>query len=562
MQSDKSVVQDLIAVLTQRGLRHAVVSPGSRHAPVSLSLWHHPDIELTVIPDERAAGYFALGIAQYTGQPVALVCTSGTALSNYGPAAAEAFYQQLPLIFISADRPAEWVDQGDGQTIRQSGLLDLHVRASFDLRQDDDHHDIKWYNRRMVHEAWEAATSLTPGPVHLNIGLREPLYQLIAPQRLTQLSRQHTQGKPLLSEEQLRPFKNAVSNAEKVLVIVGQQSYDTTLSEAVGRLSKLDQVLVMTETTSNIKHGDRVTCIDRLIMTFDDDDENDFIPDLLITVGGQIISKKIKALLRRKFKGAHWHISQTVVGMDTFQRLTNAVACDPAFFVNALSDRNHQSTYHTRYYDLHTGLSSLEIETAEALGWSDLLVFRHLTKRIPSGSILQMGNSSVVRYIQLFDERDDLRYFGNRGTSGIDGCTSTASGMASVAEENVTLISGDIAFLYDINGLWHQTSRDKLRIVVINNGGGNIFRIIDGPSGTDASETVFEAAHQQDVSLLARHFGIDYQEVHSAEALDASLKWLYEGEQCKLIEVFTREVANEDVLKQSFRDIKQHLKSR
>ncbi len=560
MQSDKSVVQDLIAVLTQRGLRYAVVSPGSRHAPVSLSLWHHPDIELTVIPDERAAGYFALGIAQYTHQPVALVCTSGTALSNYGPAAAEAFYQQLPLIFISADRPAEWVDQGDGQTIRQSGLLDRHVRASFDLMQDDDHHDIKWFNRRMVHEAWEAATSLQPGPVHLNIGLREPLYQLIESHTETPRPRKKVQGIPALNSTQLAPYQETIAATEKVLVIVGQQAFDAQLSEAVGRFSALEQVLVLTETTSNIRHGERVSCIDRLIMTFDDEDENAFIPELLITIGGQLISKKIKALLRRKFKGAHWHISADGTGMDTFQRLTDVIACEPSLFVTALTESNRTSTYHHIYYNLHTRLSSLEISTAEALGWSDLLVFRHLTARIPASTILQMGNSSVVRYIQLFDQRDDLRYYGNRGTSGIDGCTSTASGMASCAEEIVTLISGDIAFFYDINGLWHQAPRNMLRVVVINNGGGNIFRIIDGPSTTEASATVFEAAHQQNASQLAAHFGITYRAVDSAKALDAAIEWLYAGEQCKLIEVFTRDVANEDILKQSFREIKKRLK--
>ncbi|MFT6411251.1 MAG: 2-succinyl-5-enolpyruvyl-6-hydroxy-3-cyclohexene-1-carboxylate synthase, partial [Flavobacteriales bacterium] len=119
MQSDKSVVRDLVSILVTKGLKHVVLSPGSRHAPISISFYNHPDITCHVIPDERAAAYFAIGIIQETKSPVACVCTSGTALANYSSAAAEALYQELPLLLISADRPIEWVDQGDGQTIRQ-----------------------------------------------------------------------------------------------------------------------------------------------------------------------------------------------------------------------------------------------------------------------------------------------------------------------------------------------------------------------------------------------------------------------------------------------------------
>lgn len=560
MHSDKTIVQDLVNLLVQRGLQHVVISPGSRHAPLSLTFFHHPDVTVHVIPDERAAGYFALGMAQYTRRPIALVCTSGTAVANYGAAAAEAFYQQLPLIFLSADRPQEWVDQGDGQTIRQSGILDLHVRASFDLRQDDDHPDVRWHNQRMINEAWEAATDVPSGPVHLNVGLREPLYGLLEVSNGMAKARKRLRGTPKLDDAQLASLATEFSRYERVLVIAGQHPPLPELQSAVATLSTLPNVLVLSETTSNLSTGEFVGCIDRLIMTFDDEDIRAFVPELLITFGGQIISKKIKALLRKHLEGPHWHISPEGVGMDTFQKLSVVVESDIAQVLSRLSTQSCTGTYHSDYYPRHTALSTLQQDVAEDMGWSDLQVFNRLLPRLPEHSILQMGNSSVVRYIQLFDQRSDIQYFGNRGTSGIDGCTSTAAGMAALSDRTVTLISGDIAFLYDINGLWHRENHQKLRIVVINNGGGNIFRIIDGPSSTEALETIFEARHGQNVEHLAAHFGLDYRSADSAKALDDALTWLYEGEQCRIVEVFTKDIASDEVLKASFRETKKRLK--
>lgn len=560
MHSDKTIVQDLVTMLVQRGLQHVVISPGSRHAPLSLSFFHHPDIQTHVVPDERAAGYFALGMAQYTRQPVALVCTSGTAVANYGAAAAEAFYQQLPLLFLSADRPQEWVDQGDGQTIRQSGLLALHTRASFDLRQDDDHPDVRWHNRRMINEAWEAATDVSMGPVHLNIGLREPLYDLLETSTGHAQARQRLRGTPKLDDIQLKTLAEEFASYRRVLVIAGQHPPDANLQSAVAALSKLPNVLVLSETTSNLSEGELVGCIDRLIMTFNEDDIRAFVPELLITFGGQIISKKIKALLRKRFTGQQWHISPEGVGMDTFQKLSVVVESEIAQVLHRLSNEVCKGAYHGDFYPRHLALSALQQEVAEDLGWSDLQVFNHLLPQLPANSILQMGNSSVVRYIQLFDQRRDLQYFGNRGTSGIDGCTSTAAGMAVLSDRPVTLVTGDIAFLYDINGLWHQEDISRLRIIVINNGGGNIFRIIEGPSSTDALETVFEARHHQNAAHLAAHFGLAYQAVDSAKALDDALTWIYEGEQCRIVEVFTRDIASDEVLKASFRETKKRLK--
>ena len=557
LQSEKPFIQDLVSILSQKGLEHVVISPGSRHAPLSISFFHHPKIDCHVIPDERSAGYFALGIAQRTQKPVALVCTSGTALANYTSAVAEAFYQELPLIVLSADRPEEWVDQGDGQTIRQEGLLDNHIQGAYTLKQDDQQRDVKWHNQRMINDAWNNATTYPGGPVHINIPLREPLYGVVEKGSAKVKMIEVAEGVALLSAEDASQLKEQFASAPKVMILCGLQFPDNELEERIEAISKLANVTVLTETTSNMRKGEVVGCIDRLLMSLSQDEMADLMPDLLITFGSHIVSKKIKHFLRSAEDMEHWHIDPAGRTLDTFQHLTRVIKASSSQTIELLASASVvESDYHAIWYGEHLRLSKLEQEVSGVLGWSDLYAFREILPSLPKDSILQMGNSSVVRYIQLFDRREDIEYYGNRGTSGIDGCTSTAAGMTSVTDKTVTLISGDIAFLYDINGLWNDQKRDNLKIILINNGGGNIFKIIDGPSSSAALETVFETKHRRNAEHLAKHFGLNYLTANDAGELASSLKSLNEANQCTLLEVFTQDIANEQILKSSFREIR------
>ncbi len=556
MQSDKSVVRDLVSILVSKGLKHVVLSPGSRHAPISISFYNHPDITCHVVPDERAAAYFALGIIQETHTAVACVCTSGTALANYTSAAAEAFYQALPLVLISADRPAEWVDQGDGQTIRQDGLLSSHCLGSWTLDQNDDHEDVRWFNQREINRAWNLATGTPSGPVHINVPLREPLYQIVERTNENPLITTLTASEQMLSEHTLREFSSAIRSHEKILVIVGLHHPDAAFSEAIGKFSMLPQVTVLTETTSNINHGETISSIDRLLMSFNNADQVAFVPDLLITVGTHIISKKIKAFLRKEFKGSHWHIDAAGTHMDTFKRLERIVQTNPIPFFNALAENTeNNSNYHEKWLEVHHETASLQDDVVHTLPWCDMKVFKQLLPAIPNGSNVQMGNSSVVRYIQLYEMNNSLFYFGNRGTSGIDGCSSTAAGMAVASDKLTTLITGDIAFLYDLNGLWHQSAMSNLKIILINNGGGGIFRIIDGPGSTNILEEVFEAKHNLNGKHVAQHFSIDYKIAADEEALASGLEWLY-SEGTKILEVDTKLGQNDQQLKEVFKEVK------
>lgn len=556
MLSDKPGVQDLVGVLVAKGLKYVVVSPGSRHAPLSLSFHHHPDIELLVVPDERAAAYFALGIAQLTGIATAVLCTSGTAAANFGPAIAEAFYQQIPLIAITADRPEEWVDQGDGQTIRQRSLLIDHTLAHYQLPAEQSHPDARWYLLRSVNEAWEIANGTKKGPVHLNVPLREPLYNLVE----EAISLPHTfstiAGDKTLSTNQLQHLQSAFGSFSKIMILVGMGHYPSETLAALNNLSSLPHVLVLTETTSNLHDTNTIDCIDRLLMALSPDQQNELQPELLITLGDQVISKKIKSFLRNIADLKHWHIGIDGKYLDTYQKLEYLIDASAHTILSSFASLGGCGSFATPFKLLHAQIAVEQPSRLAAFPWCDLTVYGKILPALPANSILQMGNSSVVRYIQLFDSRSDIVYYGNRGTSGIDGCTSTAAGMAHVSNNTTTLITGDIAFMYDINGLWHEHKSPNLKIIVVNNGGGGIFKIIDGPKSTNAAELIFEAKHNYTVEQIASHFRIDYFHSSHEESLIEGLEWLYGQTGCKILEIDTAGVENEIMLQAYFKELK------
>lgn len=554
MQSDKQQVRDLVAMLASAGVQHVVISPGSRNAPLSISLHHHPDITTHVVVDERSAGYIAFGMAQQLAKPVAVCCTSGTASMNYGPAVAEAYYQSVPLLLLTADRPVEYIGQGEGQSIQQKGLFSAHVRFDCELREGDDK-QIRWHNTRLIRES---IIRLGEGPVHINIPMSEGLYgvadlfdEKIEPVIL---------DKPELriSSEKMEAYSEQYKEKEKVLILIGTCSPSESLQRAVDIVAGNSNTLVLTETTANVVSSKAVPCIDRLIMTLDDAELSGFHPDLLITIGHSIISKKIKALLRDQKPSAHWHVGERTDVIDTYQSLTNLVQCDPAIFLQGLGDvPAGVSSYNQLWNDRDAVNKDNHDDYVEAAPYSDFVAFSQILDQIPGGTQLQMGNSSVVRYVQLFNQRDDLEYFANRGTSGIDGCTSTALGASLISDKPVTLISGDLAFVYDNNALWNDLPKDNLKIIVINNGGGGIFRIIDGPSKSGLADTYFEAAHEQNMEHLARHHGVQYLQADDPHSLEESLKRLNETTGCAILEVLTPREVNDAVLKAYFA----HLKS-
>lgn len=564
--SNKKGVFTLIAACYHFGVRDVVISPGSRNAPLTISFSRSGLFKCHSIADERSAAFYAMGIAQATKRPVAVVCTSGSAAANLAPALAEAFYQKTPVIAITADRPLEWIDQGNGQTIRQEGLFKNFTVNGFSMHGEPVSRDEMWFNRRKLSEAFADALHRKKGPIHINVPLSEPLYGIETYDLLKQMPEFYSLQKPAMAfdSKSIQAFSKTICGSKKVMILAGQMTPNKELTQLLSKFSEKENLVILTETTSNINLEKAVDTIDRLIMPIANTDKiKDFMPDLLITLGGYIISKKIKALLRDYQPKTHWHISEFDSGLDTFQSLTDEINSEPEVFLSQVLENWTQtvsSDYNQKWQTLKQHAKTGHELYISNLEYADFYAFKEILNQIETPINIHMANSSPVRYIQLFGHQENVMYYGNRGTSGIDGCTSTAAGFArATPDENHLLITGDMAFQYDINGLWNRDFPQNLKIILINNSGGGIFRIIDGPDSVEELEDFFEAHHPVNFEMTAKAHGLKYFQAHDKETLAKSIHQFIGSEGAGIFEIKTPAGENSKWLKNYFREIGKSL---
>ncbi len=575
------LAQTVVQLCSAKGIDHVVISPGSRNAPLTVGFSNHPDIKAYSIVDERCAAFVALGMAQQLKRPVAVVCTSGSALLNYYPALSEAFYSDIPLVVISADRPSYRIDIGDGQTIRQDNVFDRHILYSTNLKQDANHganatlssekheapkflnaerietlqQEIQTENEEEINRALNIAIA-QKGPVHLNVPFEEPLYDTIEAPTVFPKS-----TKPLLTDQlqaediAIEKFRNQWTSAKRKMVLVGVNQPNQIGSEVLESLANDPSVLVFTETTSNLYHEHFFPSIDKIIAPIElSEDRNTLFeqlqPEILLTFGGMVVSKKVKAFLRKYQPKEHWHID-TKKAYDTYFCLTEHVRQQPNdFLASLLNDQKPSSSDYRTFWDgVKTQRLKGHDDYLKSIPFCDLTAFDTLLKTIPDGHMLQLGNSSTIRYAQLFDVNPSLTNFCNRGTSGIDGSTSTAIGAAMVSDQPVTFVTGDLSFLYDSNALWNEHVPNTFRVIVVNNGGGGIFRILPGDKSADYFETFFETKHGLTAQHLCAMYGWEYQSAKDQKTLRDEMNDFYSVSNTpKLLEVFTPADTNDKFL--------------
>lgn len=549
--STKLNVQLIAEVLSAFDIEHIVLSPGSRNGSLATHFSHHPKFKTYSIVDERSAGFVALGMAQQLRKPVVVCCTSGSGLVNYYPAVTEAFYQNVPLIVLSADRPEHLTDQFDGQTIRQKKVFESHIISEVQLSEDESTESLT-HNLGLIKKAVGESIQKS-GPVHINMPFSEPLYEF--QESIDIHFDQFEIPKNQKTEIDVSSFSERWNSAQKKLVLIGLQFPNQKLNELIRELADDDSVVVMTETTSNLHSPGFFNKIDSVIYSLSEETLETHKPEILLTVGQNVVSKKIKAFLRNHKPEQHWHLD-AYWQPDTFQCLTDRINSDPVEFLEKFVPEiiQQSSHYYNDWNSLKAEKEKLQKEFAEKTGFSDFKVFEKIIETLPENIDLQYSNSSAIRYAQLFDHCPDIRVFCNRGTSGIDGSTSTAAGAAMADERQTVLISGDIAFFYDSNGLWNNYIPNNFRIILINNGGGNIFKIIPGPENSGVVEKVFETAHRLNASHLAEMFGFEYLNAKSLESLQQSLNGFYsKSDRPKILEVNTSEIKNEEVMREYFR---------
>jgi 2-succinyl-5-enolpyruvyl-6-hydroxy-3-cyclohexene-1-carboxylate synthase len=544
-----SLAQSIITICQQKGVQHIVISPGSRNAPLTIGFTNNPYYKCFSIADERCAAFFALGIAQQIQKPVAVVCTSGSAVLNYYPAVAEAFYSQIPLVVISADRPQNKIDIGDGQTIRQENVLENHCLYNANLREDAPAE-----NNNHIQMALHVAVT-QKGPVHINAPFEEPLYETVS-----ELQVQPEIVDFTTEEERFSlgtSTKEVWNKAIKKLVLVGELFPNSVEQKYLDILANDPSVVVLTEKTSNLHHSTFIDQIDTLITPFTDEDFKAFQPEILLTFGGMVVSKRIKAFLRKYKPANHWHVDE-LRAYNTFGALTNHFETKISTFLSQLLTKNTiESSYKSSIATIRKDRIVKHQEYTTKIPFSDFKVFDFICQNLPKNSQLQVSNSSAIRYLQLFDLDKSVQVFCNRGTSGIDGSTSTAIGAASASSLPTILITGDISFLYDSNALWNNYIPKNFKIILFNNSGGGIFRILPGHQETETFNTYFETSHQLNASHLAKMYGLDYFEASDETSLQQQYEALLnQNEKPTILEVFTPEKENNRILLEFFRELK------
>lgn len=559
MISTKKHIQQLAAILRAKGITDIVISPGSRNGPLIHTFAGNKRFDCRSIVDERSAGYFALGLAQAKQKPVALVCSSGTSTLNYAPAVAEAFYQNIPLILLTADRPPYWIDQGENQSIRQNNIYRDFSKKEITLPMCESEKQL-WFAGRIINEALNTAISETPGPVHINIPLEEPLHDLLNEDLLPVKIIERTETETFLSENEMEKLTTVFNKAEKVLILAGQQNPNPRLEKILADLVEKTGVVVLKEHLANLNHPHFCSSVDTLMTSLFSENIADFQPDLLISFAGTFVSKPLKQFLRKNRPENHWHLSLSNQYYDTYQSLTRVIKTEAAGFFAQLSEQVHSKgkDYFNRWKSKEEQVNQVREEYISQLDFCDLKVFGTMQKDIPENSIVHLGNSSPVRYALICKAAKNVEYYGNRGVSGIDGSLSTAVGFASESEKTNTIILGDLSFFYDSNALWNKYVNPNLRIIVIHNGGGNLFSMIKGPGDSPAFKEFFFTENKTSAKGIANTFGIDYFRAEKESELEVALQKFYAPTQKKaaILEVFTDAELNTKIFRELFRKVK------
>ena len=576
------VAQTLILSCLKFDFFDVVISPGSRNVPLAIGFASNKKFKCYSIVDERSAAFFALGLSQKSKKPTILICTSGSALLNYYPAVAEAYYSEIPLIILSADRPEYKINIGDGQTINQSNVFEKNILYSNSLKQDCSHATeeiIKSNLQKIVNdkadyskieklqksiqknneEIIEIAFNLSINkmqPVHLNVPMEEPLYEFNDSPSISVKVKKKTEKKPSLTD--LDNFYKAINKASKIMILIGVSDGNILSKKSIQKINSCSSIIVMKEHTSNVFNESFISNIDRLIGPIELQSNSDSLfdelsPEIVISLGGMIVSKKIKSFLRNYKPRKHFHIGNNI-SKDSFYSGVEHINTTANKFFENIDLNKSDSKYFEKWNQLDYSKLDLHNRYMKVINFSDLKVFEILTNWIPKKYNIQVANSTPIRYFQLFDLKNKNLMFANRGTSGIDGSTSTAIGSSVQNDSPVLLVTGDLSFFYDVNALWNNHIPKNFRIIIINNSGGGIFKILPGFKENNLFSEFIETQHNLSARLIAKMFNFNYTRVSTKFGLNLYLRTFFKNsKKPKILEIKTSSVKSTKILKEYFR---------
>jgi len=549
---------DVAEICTRKGIHYAILSPGSRCAPLTIGFAKHQNVNAKTISDERSAGFIALGIAQESKNPVALICTSGTAVLNYGPAIAEAYFNQVPLVVITADRPPQWINQNDGQTIFQENVYGKHVKGFFSLSPEYRTPETVNQVADIVSQAYDLCASYPPGPVHINVPIDEPFYPT-KEEKITFSSglkiTNNPRKKTVKEGSILSKYADTLKQYEKILVVGGQDYLSPELLEQFS-LPIYRGIPILGDIITNLHPLDKVIRHpDLFLARLEESILEQLKPDLLITFGRSIISKNLKLFLREFKASAHWHIQPDGYVPDAYRSITDNIKMYPVSFFSELSGylANYSQSYFNKWWEIEKKAKVNLIEFLESGQWGELKATEVVMKSLPHDSHLHLANSMPVRlanFIGLQAEQSNIEVFANRGTSGIDGTNGTAMGASMATDKPVVLLTGDMAFLYDRNAFWHNYPQGNFRVIVLNNHGGGIFGMIDGPVNQDEFEEYFLTNQPLTARKTAEEFGLGYIVAENEDQLNDEIGGFFSKSKApKILEIITDNSANQAIFK-------------
>ena len=467
-------VDYLVKSLLKHQIRDVFISPGSRNAPLMIAFTKNKGFQLRSVLDERSAGFQALGSVDMSQQPAVITCTSGSAVANYYPAVVEAFFRRKPLLILSADRPKDKINIRDGQTIFQEQIFGNHVLGYFELKMTEESADEDKVNiQKALGLLFKTGGS---GPVHINIPLEEPLYEYVESDEHIReyIKEEDIQEEPFPEDE----FFDYLAQVKKIALLIGQDLPDATALEYLNDVNVKSPFLVIdgglgnTPFTKCIKHPNALI-----------DQELD-APDLLISTGQEVLHKNFKLWLRSQENLKHWHFEKGFAP-DTFGKLTRKFIGwglkDLLYYLASKDWSQYPKDWKINWLEKQKEYYIDQKHKLEKLAFVDKYVLYKVVEKIPFYSQVALGNSSLVRNFLEVNLNKDLRLFGNRGVAGIDGSLSTAVGMALKSQQPVFCLLGELSFFYDQNALLDPQLPNNLKILVLNNGGGEIFKMIAGP---------------------------------------------------------------------------------
>jgi 2-succinyl-5-enolpyruvyl-6-hydroxy-3-cyclohexene-1-carboxylate synthase len=516
------------------GIEHAVICPGSRSAPLVFAFNRNKKIKTYAIVDERSAGYIALGMAQQLQKPVALICTSGTAALNFFPAIAEAFYQKIPLVVLTADRPQELLNQQDGQMINQVNVFGSHVRGFLNF----DSQNLATGN------LLEKSMFPVKGPVHINVPLVEPLYEDLFQELTTdnwQLANNYANQHIDFDATQLINALQKCNPDKPKIILVGQSFQDKKLTTVLKSLEQKGFV-ILADVVSNQHESTSISHYDLIIAQATPEILKTLEPDFIISLGGPVLSKALKLWLKKQKPTFHFRIQQDETLVNTYNNVTNYLFCEDIAALQLIDNQlitNNSNSSSWQKINAEAKQLVIDFTQNNQTVFNELVAVNSVLQKLPNHSQLQIANSTAIRYVSYLGlPQKNLTVFCNRGTSGIDGCTSTALGAALINDKITTLITGDLAFFYDRNAFWNNYIPNNLRVILLNNNGGGIFNLIDGPSSAPELEKFFLTKHTLKAKNLAADFGLIYENCTSQNELDKALNSFFEpSETAKILEL-------------------------